>query len=115
MNESVFDKQLALQRANGKPDLVLELMHMLQQDLASQRTELEQYWQSADHEALQKLVHKIHGGTRYCGTPQLQQSSEALEMGLLNKQDSLETEYIALLSAIDAVLQLGVEQLLEQA
>lgn len=112
MSTQIFDLKLALERAANKPDLVRELMLMLVDDLSQQKQLLAQAWQSGDHLALRNVVHKIHGGTRYCGVPGLQSSSEQLEIALDNHSTSLEPLYQELMGQIDSLLQADVEQLL---
>ena len=83
---SLFDKDLALQQAGGNSDLARDLFQMLIKDLpASIETAFEAHAKN-DKEAFWNAVHKIHGGTAYCGVPDLRQACKALE-------DEIKTAY----------------------
>jgi two-component system sensor histidine kinase BarA len=113
MTSEIFDMQLALKRAANKAELVRELMTLLLEDLPQQKSILEQRWQQADPLVLREIVHKIHGGTRYCGVPGLQNASEQLEIAIDAGQNDLQALYDALLLQIDRLMESDLEQLLQ--
>ncbi|ACL72183.1 multi-sensor hybrid histidine kinase [Thioalkalivibrio sulfidiphilus HL-EbGr7] len=80
MPHPVHDPVLSLQRAGGNPQLARDMLDMLIRDA---QKALEQITEtSMGNEALLELVHRIHGGSRYCGTPRLNTRSQALEAAL---------------------------------
>lgn len=80
MPHPVHDPVLSLQRAGGNPQLARDMLDMLIRDA---QKALEQITEtSMGDEALLELVHRIHGGSRYCGTPRLNTRSQALEAAL---------------------------------
>ncbi|QJX03166.1 hypothetical protein HML84_21250 [Alcanivorax sp. IO_7] len=60
-----------------------------------------------DREALLERVHKLHGATRYCGTPRLEAAARALEEALkLEAGDEvLDRLVAALLTEIESLRQ----------
>lgn len=71
-----------LQLANGKADLAKELLALLFSSLETERPLLIRAWEQEDYVTLQERVHKLLGGTRYCGVPALRRSANRLETHL---------------------------------
>ncbi|KGD66648.1 sensor/response regulator hybrid [Alcanivorax nanhaiticus] len=78
----VFDAALARRRAGGREALANEMMSMLLDSLVTDRPAISSAFDSGDDETLLERVHKLHGATRYCGTPRLEQAAKALEEAL---------------------------------
>ena len=76
---SLFDKDLALEQAGGSPELARELFEMLVKDLPSSLVNLQQAHSNLDKDAFWDAVHKIHGGTAYCGVPELKSACKDME------------------------------------
>lgn len=81
-----FDPQYAMRMANNKLDLAIDMFNMLLEGLTDDLPEVQGLWQGQQQELLLASIHKIHGATRYCGTPCLMHSLEQLETGLKNKE-----------------------------
>ena len=81
----VFDPQYAMRLANNKLDLAIDMFNMLLDSLTDDLPEIQSLWQGQQQELLLQNIHKIHGATRYCGTPCLTHKLEQLETGLKNK------------------------------
>ncbi|MBM7455300.1 two-component system sensor histidine kinase BarA [Oceanisphaera litoralis] len=94
-----IDWSLAVKQAGGKEPLAREMLELLLQSFdefspllgAALSGEL-------DEQRLYPPLHKLHGGTAYCGVPQLQSLVAQLEKALLDKQgvDELEPELLEL-------------------
>ena len=81
----IFDPQYAMRLANNKLDLAIDMFKMLLDNLTDDLPEIQSLWQGQQQELLLQNIHKIHGATRYCGTPCLTHKLEQLETGLKNK------------------------------
>ena len=115
VNPSVFnsleilDWQDALTRSANKPDLAAKLIIMMLDTINDEKQALTQAWETRDRSMLAQIAHRILGGSRYTGVPQLRQASQDLEdKCLLNIQHTtpaqfamLEPYYEALLTALD--------------
>jgi two-component system sensor histidine kinase BarA len=80
----VFDAEYAMRLANNKLDLATDMFSMLLNSLTEDLIEVESLWQKQQQAPLLQLIHKIHGATRYCGTPCLMHTMEQLETALKN-------------------------------
>jgi len=78
----VFDGALARRRAGGRESLANEMLTMLLDSLVNDRPAISAAFDSGDDEVLLERVHKLHGATRYCGTPRLEHAAKALEEAL---------------------------------
>ena len=82
VNDGIFDAQMALRNANYNGQLASELFIMLLDSLAEETVKMMDAWEEEDYQTLEELVHKMHGGARYCGVPKLIHSLETLEVSL---------------------------------
>jgi two-component system sensor histidine kinase BarA len=72
--------------ANNKLDLAIDMFNMLLVDLTDDLPQIQGLWQGQQQELLLESIHKLHGATRYCGTPCLMHTLEQLETGLKNQE-----------------------------
>lgn len=89
---SLFDKDLALKQAGGNPELAKELFEMLLKDLPGSQGAMNQAHDKLNKDAFWNAVHKIHGGTAYCGVPDLKQACKSLEDEIKNVYPSEEVK-----------------------
>ena len=82
----IFDPLFAMRLANNKLDLAIDMFNMLLEGLTDDLPEIQGLWQGQQQEPLLQHIHKIHGATRYCGTPCLMHTLEQLETGLKNQE-----------------------------
>ena len=81
-NQDVFDAALARRRAGGREALANEMLTMLLDSLVTDRPAISAAFDRGDDDTLLENVHKLHGATRYCGTPRLEHAAKALEEAL---------------------------------
>jgi len=106
---NILDWQDALTRSANKPELAAKLIIMMIDTINDEKQALIQAWEAHDRNMLAQIAHRILGGSRYTGVPQLRQASQDLEdKCLLNVQHTtpvqfamIEPYYEALLTALD--------------
>lgn len=105
----VIDPALALRRVGGREALAEEMFTMLLASLEQEAPGINAVAESGDREALLERVHKLHGATRYCGTPRLEQAAGELEDALKQalSDQALEPLVAVLLAEIENVRQEG--------
>ncbi|OOG27241.1 hybrid sensor histidine kinase/response regulator [Thioalkalivibrio denitrificans] len=109
--QPIHDEDIALQRAGGNPRLARDMLQMLVSDVERVQAQISE--SPVQGEALLEMVHRIHGGARYCGTLRLAACSQALEMALKggqteragNLQGAWLAEMDALLEQADDLLE----------
>ncbi|PKM22083.1 MAG: hybrid sensor histidine kinase/response regulator [Gammaproteobacteria bacterium HGW-Gammaproteobacteria-14] len=85
-----LDPALALERCAGKADLVEDMHRSLFIQLSGDATTIAQLGRDKRHEELLEQVHRLHGATRYCGTPRLEKAAGDLEVILKRGGDDSE-------------------------
>jgi len=78
----VVDLAMGIKLANGKQDLADDMLSMLYESLINDMPSLIEDMENLNYPGLLENVHKLHGATRYTGTPNLQVSAQALEKNL---------------------------------
>ncbi len=104
-NTPVFDKQESVMLAGGNEQLANELLPMLIEELPRHRENLLDAHQVECVETLKKYIHKLHGGSKYCGVPALRCAAAKFESIIDNKQlDDIEPGLQAVIDAIDELI-----------
>jgi len=100
----IYNRQESIELAGGNETLADELLPMLINDLPAQRKNLLKTHASGNFTELKILIHKLHGGTKYCGVPALRHAASSLE----NIIDTRQTSQIdcAIQQVIDAIDEL---------
>lgn len=104
----LIDWSLALRQAAGKEELAREMLTMLLASFDDTAPCIEQALEGeAAPEALMQRLHKLHGGSAYCGVPALQRLLAQLEQLLRDGVDpsELEPELLELQDAMAQVQQ----------
>jgi two-component system sensor histidine kinase BarA len=103
----VVDEDLGKRRAGGREQLAQEMFEMLLASLEQDAPGISALAESDDHDALLERVHRLHGATRYCGTPRLENAARAVEEGLKKRIDETRLERLvaSLLAEIESVRQ----------
>lgn len=104
----VLDRALGLRRTGGRENLADDLFSMLLTSLERDAPGISAVAESGDRDALLERVHKLHGATRYCGTPRLEQSARELEVAIKRQADGdrLDALVAVLLAEIENVRRL---------
>jgi two-component system sensor histidine kinase BarA len=125
-SDPVIDWQMSLSLAAGKVDLARDLLRMLVETLPADKAELSAHWHAHKYEALLSEVHRMHGGSRYTGTPTLRKTTGLMERALTaaqkvdyfldyDSQGALKAEltsnFYAMIDAIDAILAYPFDQI----
>jgi len=101
----VFDKQLGITLAGGNEQLADELFPMLISELPTHRENLLIAQQENNIYDLKKHIHKLHGGTKYCGVPALLEAAASFEtMVDLKEQDKFASGLENVITSIDELL-----------
>ena len=101
----ILDWQDALTRSANKPDLAAKLIIMMIDSIADEKEALEQAWQARDRNTLAQISHRILGGSRYTGVPQIRQASQDLEdKCLLNVQHTTPAQFAMLKPYYEALI-----------
>ena len=75
-----------LQLANGKPKLARDMLFMLIESLKKDAPKIQHAYDNKDFVELESLVHKLYGGSCYCGVPTLGDISGKLDKQLQARQ-----------------------------
>jgi len=103
---AIFDKFQGIELAGGNEDLANELFPMLISELPEHKTNLLSAKKSNDMDDLKKHIHKLHGGSRYCGVPALRTASANFENIVdLKQQDKLERGLNDVIIQIDSLIK----------
>ncbi len=101
----IYNRQESIELAGGNESLASELLPMLVNDLPSQHEKIRQAYAEQDMSALKTHVHKLHGGSKYCGVPALRHAAAKLEQIIdRQKQSQLEQGMRQLGKQIEALL-----------
>ena len=99
------DIALSLRRAQNKPDLAKDMLVMLINSLNDSKENINKYKLAGDTPALQEVVHKLHGGSCYCGIPRFTEVCATLDSDLQKGDTSnLNTNLLLLFKQIDELL-----------
>jgi len=102
---AIFDRTESIELAGGNESLADELLPMLIKDLGKLKEGLIVSLQENDLNSLKVHIHKLHGGTKYCGVPELRNAAANFENILDQKQDSdLSDELQKVITAINNLL-----------
>ena len=103
---NIIDLDMGLRLANGKQDLADDMLSMLYDSLINDMPLLKKDLKNLNYTRLSEKVHKLHGATRYTGTPNLQVSAQALEENLkLGKHEQTRELHKILINDIEDIIQ----------
>ena len=101
-----IDWELGIQLAGGNEALAKEMLTLLVKELPETAQLIAHAHSNQDFSELQRLVHKLHGGTCYCGVPRLKAAAAQLDSHLQSGHDDETMDLVQHLQyAIEAVLQ----------
>ena len=97
----------SLRLAAGKADLAEELFSMLLEQITPTVETIEHHWRSGNRLPLLECVHKLHGGARYCGVPEVLAAANQLEAALKTADADIDNLTDQLLKALKRLLNWG--------
>ncbi len=104
--KKVVDVKQSLIFSRNNHELAKDMLSMLIDLIKDKRDTVNQLFVDKDWQALGQLVHKINGGSCYCGVPELQQQTQIIDKALENKDiDTVNTHFPAFLDAVDDLIE----------
>lgn len=79
MREPLINLQQSLSLAKNKPALARDMMKMLLDSMGQTYLQIQTYLNEGNIKDLQETIHKLHGGSCYCGVPRLKKASAELD------------------------------------
>jgi len=109
---AIFDRNEAIELAGGNETLADELFPMLVKDLEKLKEGLIFALEKNDLDTLKVHIHKLHGGTKYCGVPELRNAAANFEHIIDEKQtNNLTDDLTKVISAINNLLAFNIKNL----
>lgn len=104
--KSAIDWPLCVAKLSGNIPLATEFLAEFVKELHKNRIQLKTIFATNDCEALEKIVHQMHGACCFCGVSALQKQAARLEQRLRNAKTTSEVErdFLSLLEEIEAVI-----------
>ncbi len=84
----IIDKILGLSLAGNNQQLADELLAMFIKELPFHKESLLSAKKENNFEKLKEIIHKLHGGTKYCGVPNLHDAAKQFEHIIDLKEDT---------------------------
>ncbi len=101
----IFDLDLSLSIVNNKVEVAYEMFTMLINSLESEKKLVQHHFNEQDCQKLIHVVHRIHGASKYCGTPELTKHANYLETHLKELElDDVEEVLTDFIHAIENLL-----------
>lgn len=101
----VIDWDLALELANGRKELVKEILFLLVKTLPQIQNELDKAYSNYDISSLQAAAHKLHSANCYSGTTRLKVAAKKLEtICKERREDEIPTAYNTVCEEIKILL-----------
>lgn len=100
----VVDTALSARVNGGREALAAEMRTLLLAELPIHRRHLHTAWQRQDLKAIEEIAHRLGGGCRYCGVPQLSAACESLESACRSDPEACQASLHDLIAACDRLL-----------
>lgn len=82
---SAINWDLCLELASNREEVAKELLEMFVNEIPSVNDKLHKAFVDKNLSELEEIVHKLHGGSCYCGVPELRAAAAELEKFLKTK------------------------------
>ncbi len=107
--------ELCLTQSHNKPDLALEMLQMLNDEMPTTQKHISQALDQRDNQAMLAHIHKLHGASCYCGVPTTLRLCQEIEQALKKGEQvqDLEPEILELLDELSKV-ESATNQVLSQ-
>ena len=87
-NLDILNLQAALKVVSGNRKLADDLLAMFIKEIPNYIKSIQTYLQAEDKNELKAVIHKVHGGLRYLGTPALMAVVSQTDAGLFDLNDA---------------------------
>lgn len=107
---SAINWEQCVELAGGKEEVAKELLEMFVNELPEVDGNLREAYKTQNLANLEDIVHKLHGGSCYCGVPNLKKAAATLEKYLKTEwpeanSPELSKRYATLITAIKEVTE----------
>lgn len=104
--KKTVDIEASLRYSHQNNELARDLLLLLIKSIKSEKNKAINFYRNNEWEALGDLAHKLNGGSCYCGVPDLQEKTKALEHAVNTKNYSeIESVFPQLIRAMDELTQ----------
>jgi two-component system sensor histidine kinase BarA len=104
--KKVVDIKQSLVYSHNNTDLAKEMLSLLITSIANDKDKMVSLYKNKDWEKLGDLVHKLNGGSCYCGVPDLQQYAQSIDKAIQQKNYNIvEDEFSLLEQAMNDLLE----------
>lgn len=104
--EGIFDIDKSLSIVNDQVPIARDMFNMLADSLESEKKLINHHFKQEELSKLIQVVHRLHGASKYCGTPSLTKHAGFLESHLKELGlEEVEEVLLDFIQAIDQVLE----------
>ncbi|MGB0943252.1 MAG: response regulator, partial [Marinomonas sp.] len=104
--EGIFDLEKSLSIVNDQVPIARDMFNMLADSLESEKKLINHHFKQEELKKLIQVVHRLHGASKYCGTPSLTKHAGFLESHLKELGlEEVEEVLLDFIHAIDQVLE----------
>lgn len=104
--EGIFDLEKSLSIVNDQVPIARDMFNMLADSLESEKKLINHHFKQEELSKLIQVVHRLHGASKYCGTPSLTKHAGFLESHLKELGlEEVEEVLLDFIQAIDEVLE----------
>lgn len=89
MENKIIDMNLAKRQLGGNEEVVEQILNMLVNTFAEERAQLKAAYEKSDWNAIQKIAHKLKGGSSYCGAARLREICSLIEVTVKKEKQEL--------------------------
>ena len=90
------DWQACLELCNDKTEFAKDMLQIFLKELPTMQQDINQAYDNKQFDAMQDIVHKLHGACCYCSVPSLKKIVTELESQLKSSQHELDELLVAL-------------------
>ena len=101
----IVDIEQSLKRSRNDRELAKDMLAILLSMISKEKDKMINHFKQEEWDELGLLVHKLNGGSCYCGVPQLQKEASIIDKAIEQKQfDTVKSHFPKMLDSMDALL-----------
>lgn len=89
MKNKIIDMSLAKRQLGGNEEVVEQILNMLVDTFPEERAQLAAAYEKSDWSSIQKIAHKLKGGSSYCGATRLREICSLVEITIKKDKQEL--------------------------